>query len=57
MLEIDAEVMEHWLAIDPKHRPVKERVRGHAPERQKVIAEEVNKLFNAEFIREVSYLT
>ena len=26
MLRIDAEVMEHRLAIDPKHRPVKERV-------------------------------
>ena len=54
---IDVEVMEHLLVIDPKHRPMKERVRGHAPKRQKVITKEIDKLLNAGFIREVSYLS
>ena len=30
---IDAEVMEHRLAVDPKHRPTKKKVRSYAPER------------------------
>ena len=52
---IDAEVMEHHLAVDPKHRPMKEKIQDHAPERQKAIAEEVDKLLKARFIREVNY--
>ena len=52
---IDAEVMEHRLAIDSKHRPTKEKIRGHAPERQKAIVEKVDKLLKAGFIREVDY--
>ncbi|XP_073106888.1 uncharacterized protein [Elaeis guineensis] len=52
---IDMEVVEHRLAVDPKHRSMKENIRGHAPERQKAIAEEVDKLLKAGFIREVSY--
>ena len=55
MLGIDAEVMEHRLAVDPKHRPMKEKIRGHASERQKAIAEEVDKLLKIGFIREVNY--
>ena len=53
---IDMKVMEHHLAIDPKHWPTKEKIRGHAPERQKVIAEKVDKLLKDGFIREVNYL-
>ena len=30
---IETEVMEHHLAVDPKHRPTKEKIRSHAPER------------------------
>ena len=52
---IDGEVMEHRLAVDPKHRPMKEKIRGHASERQKAIAEEVDKLLKIGFIREVNY--
>ena len=52
---IDAEVMQHHLAADPKHRPTKEKVRSHAPERQLAIAEKVDKLLKVGFIREVNY--
>ena len=52
---IETEVMEHHLAVDPKHRPTKEKIRSHAPERQKAIAEEVDKLLKAGFIKEVNY--
>ena len=52
---IDTEVMEHHLAIDPKHRSTKEKIQSHAPERQKAIAEEVDKLLKAGFIKEVNY--
>ena len=52
---IDTEVMEHRLVIDPKHRPTKEKIRGHAPERQKAIVEKVDKLLKTGFIREVNY--
>ena len=52
---IDTEVMKHHLAVDPKHRLTKEKIRSHAPERQKAIAEEVDKLFKAGFIKEVNY--
>ncbi|KAG1347440.1 putative RVT_1 domain-containing protein [Cocos nucifera] len=55
MPEIDAEVMEHRLAVDPKHRPIK-KMRHHSPKRQKGIAE-VGKLLKARFIREVNYPT
>ena len=47
MPKIDAEVMEHRLTIDPKHRPVNEKVHSHA--------EEVDKLLKAGFIWKVSY--
>ena len=55
MPRIDAEVMEHRLVVDPKHRPMKEKIRDHASERQKAIAEEVDKLLKIGFIREVNY--
>ena len=46
---------EHHLAVDPKHRLTKEKIQSHAPERQKAIAEEVDKLLKAGFIKEVNY--
>ena len=55
MSGIDTEVIEHRMAVDPKHRSMKEKIRSHAPERQKAIAEEVDKLLKARFIREVNY--
>ena len=55
MLGLDAKVMEHRLAVDPKYRPVREKVCNHVLERQKVIVEEVDKLLKARFIQEVTY--
>ena len=55
MPEIDTEIMEHLLTVDPKHQPTKEEIQSHAPERQVAIAEEVDKLLKAGFIREVNY--
>ena len=55
MPEIDAEVMKHHLAIDPKCQSVKEKMCGYAPKRQKAIMKEDDKLLKAGFIREVSY--
>ncbi len=52
---IDPEVMTHRLQVKPTSRPVKQKKRGSAPERQRAAAEEVDKLLEAGFIREVSY--
>ncbi|EHA8591828.1 hypothetical protein COCNU_contig68166401G000010 [Cocos nucifera] len=57
MPEIDIEVMEHPLTVDSRHRSIKEKMRYHAPKRQKAIVEEVDKLLKVGLIREVNYPT
>jgi hypothetical protein len=52
---IDPSVIVHKLNVDPNHRPVKQRRRTFAAERNQAVAEEVEKLLKAEFIREVDY--
>jgi hypothetical protein len=52
---IDPSVIVHKLNVDPNHRPVKQRRRTFAAERNQAIAEEVEKLLKAGFIREVDY--
>ncbi|XP_077232571.1 uncharacterized protein LOC143869898 [Tasmannia lanceolata] len=52
---IPREVAVHRLNVDPSYRPVKQKKRNFAPERQKAIKEEVNKLLQAGFIREIHY--
>nr|XP_023915020.1 uncharacterized protein LOC112026560 [Quercus suber] len=52
---ISSEVIQHRLNVDPEKRPVKQRRRTFAPERDQAIADEVNKLLTAGFIREVYY--
>ncbi len=54
---ISKEVITHKLNIDPDHRHIKQKKRNFAPERQKVIVEEVDKLLKARVIREVQYPT
>ena len=49
---IDPKVITHKLNINPVFKPVKQK-RSFAPERQKAINEEVNKLLQAKAIREV----
>jgi hypothetical protein len=52
---IDPSVIVHKLNVDPNHRPVKQRRRAFAAERNQAVAEEVEKLLKAGFIREVDY--
>ncbi|KAA0050119.1 uncharacterized protein E6C27_scaffold675G001360 [Cucumis melo var. makuwa] len=54
---LDPKVVVHRLAIKPEHRPVKQAQRQFRPELISKIEEEVNKLIEAEFIREVKYST
>ena len=46
MVGIDPEVIVHQLQVDPDHRPVKQKRRKFAPERNKVINEEIQKLID-----------
>ncbi|XP_077217904.1 uncharacterized protein LOC143852408 [Tasmannia lanceolata] len=54
---ISTDVAVHRLSIDPSHRPVKEKKRNFAPDRQKAIKEEVDKLLQAGFIQEYIILS
>nr|CAH67900.1 OSIGBa0115K01-H0319F09.6 [Oryza sativa] len=50
---VPREVIEHRLAVRSGARPVRQKVRRQAPERQAFIREEVARLLEAGFIREV----
>ena len=52
---IDPSVMVHKLNVLPSFSPVRQKKRVFAPERDQAIAEEVCKLQEASFIREVYY--
>ena len=52
---INPAVIIHRLNISPSFKRVKQKRRSFAPERQKAINEEVNKLLQAKAIREVEY--
>jgi len=52
---IDPSIIVHKLNVEPSHRPVKKRRRTFTAERNQAIAEEVEKLLKAGFIREVDY--
>ena len=49
---IDPLIISHKLNVDPSLRPVKQKRRVFAPERNNAIMEEVDKLLAANFIRE-----
>ena len=53
---IDPVIITHRLNVSPSFKPVKQKRRSFAPERQKEINEEVGKLLQAGAIREVEYL-
>jgi hypothetical protein len=55
MLGIDPDDIIHCLNTIPGASPIKQKRRKFAPERNLVIAEEVEKLLKARFIREVYY--
>src|SRR5664279_5454073 len=50
---VPREVIEHHLAVCPGARPVKQKARRQAPEKQEFIVQEVEKLKEAKIIREV----
>nr|ABA99479.1 retrotransposon protein, putative, unclassified [Oryza sativa Japonica Group] len=50
---VPREMIEHRLAVRPGARPVRQKVRRQAPERQAFIREKVARLLEAGFIREV----
>ena len=55
MPRIDPSVIVHRLNVNPASSPIQQKKRVFAQERDKVIAEEVRKLLEAGFIREVYY--
>ena len=55
MSGIDPAVITHKLNTDPSFKPIKQKRRSFAPERQKAIKEEVDKLLHAGAVREVEY--
>uniref|UniRef100_A0A2N9HJY0 RNA-directed DNA polymerase n=1 Tax=Fagus sylvatica TaxID=28930 RepID=A0A2N9HJY0_FAGSY len=52
---ISTKVVAHSLNVNPSFHPVKQKRRVFAPERNAAITEEVDKLLQAGFIREVYY--
>ena len=52
---IDNKVIEHKLNVDPTRKPIQQKRQVFAPERNKAVVEEVEKLLTAGFIREVYY--
>ena len=52
---IPANVIQHRLNVDLEKKLVQQRRRFFAPERNKAVMDEVNKLLAANFIREVYY--
>ena len=55
MLGIDPSIIVHRLNVSPSSPPIWQRKQVFAQERDKVIAEEVQKLLDADFIWEVYY--
>ena len=55
MTGVQPEVICHHLNIDPSKKPVKQKKRNVAPERNQVIESEIEKLIKLDFIKEVHY--
>ena len=55
MSGIDNKVIEHRLNVDLTRKPVQQKRRVFAPERNRAIVEEIEKLLATGFIREVYY--
>ena len=52
---IDPSVITHHLNVSPSYKPIRQKKRVFAPERDNAIKEEFQKLITVEFIREVYY--
>ena len=55
MSSINPSVITHHLNVSPSFKPMRQKKRVFAPERDNVIKDEVQKLIAAKFIREVNY--
>nr|XP_009395688.1 PREDICTED: uncharacterized protein LOC103980886 [Musa acuminata subsp. malaccensis] len=55
MTGVDPKTTQHYLSIAPDARPIKQKPRRQAPDRQLAIHEEVERLLVAGFIEEVKY--
>ena len=55
MTGIDPEVAVYRLQVDPDYRPVKQKRRKFASERNKIINDEIQKLIDVGSVREVQY--
>ena len=55
MKGIHLSIAFHRLNVLPTARPIRQRVRHFHPDRQKIIRDEIDKLLEAGFIREVEY--
>lgn len=55
MLGSDPRVISHRLAINPSFKPIKQKRRVFNQKRRETIREEVDKLLNERFIKEVHY--
>ena len=55
MPRIDPTIMVHKLNVSPSFSPIRQKKRVFAQEQDKAIVEEVQKLLEADFIREVYY--
>jgi len=55
MTGIDPKVITHKLNIESNYKPVRQKRRKFAPERNAVVNEEVDKLLEMKMIREVMY--
>jgi hypothetical protein len=53
MLGVPRELIEHELHIDPKAKPVKQRLRHFAQDKKDVIKGEIDMLLDVGFIKEV----
>ena len=56
MKGIHSSIVSHKLNVLPTTRPVRQRVRRFHPNKQKIIRDEIDKLLETGFIREVKYL-
>ena len=55
MLGIPPNIIQHRLKVDTEKKPVQQKRRVFAPERNKTVVDKVNKLLATNFIREVYY--
>ena len=52
---IDIDIVQHCIPIDPTMKPIKQKLRRMKPEWTLKIKEEIEKQYNAGFLRVVSY--